>query len=87
MIYWVDLATWFKSTNRRRASKIGNSAYFSYWYEYLPRSCTTKLVIMQSQKKAIVTAGGLIDINLATSLTTVKTMVSYCMFLRTMGAE
>nr|CAI5851795.1 unnamed protein product [Callosobruchus analis] len=42
---------------------------------------------MQSQKKAIVTAGGLVDINLATCLTTVKTMVSYCMFLRTMGAD
>nr|CAH7768027.1 unnamed protein product [Callosobruchus chinensis] len=69
------------------ASKMGNSAYFSYWYEYMSCSCTTQLVIMQSQKKAIVTAGGLIDINLATCLTTVKTMVSYCMFLRTMGAD
>ncbi|CAH2014621.1 unnamed protein product [Acanthoscelides obtectus] len=69
------------------AEKTFSRAYFSKWYENLENAQPTKNIILQSQQRVFITAGRLIDINLATSLATVKTMVSYCMFLRTMGVD
>nr|CAH7768030.1 unnamed protein product [Callosobruchus chinensis] len=50
------------------AEKTFNSAYFSKWYENLNNAQPTKNIILQSQQKVFITAGRLIDINLATSL-------------------
>nr|CAI5844639.1 unnamed protein product [Callosobruchus analis] len=69
------------------AERTFNSAYFSKWYENLGNAQPTKNIIVQSQQRVFITAGRIIDINLATGLATVKTMVSYCMFLRTMGID
>ncbi|CAH1993312.1 unnamed protein product [Acanthoscelides obtectus] len=80
---WVPFYSfWFL-----QAEKTFSRAYFSKWYENLKNAQPTKNIILQSQQRVFITAGRLIDINLATSLATVKTMVSYCMFLRTMGVD
>nr|CAI5844637.1 unnamed protein product [Callosobruchus analis] len=51
------------------AERTFNSAYFSKWYENLKNAQPTKNIILQSQQRVFITAGRLIDINLATSLT------------------
>nr|CAI5866179.1 unnamed protein product [Callosobruchus analis] len=63
--------------------KICDSIYSSAWYNHPEEKQTILLIIMNAQKKFYVQAGKFLNMNLATSMNTVKTMVSYCMFLQT----
>ncbi|KAJ8967750.1 hypothetical protein NQ314_002629 [Rhamnusium bicolor] len=69
------------------ADEITNRTYFSKWNEHTTQSVKTAtlMILGRSQKKVLITAGGFIKIDLETCLKTLKTMVSYSMFLRTMG--
>nr|CAI5866178.1 unnamed protein product [Callosobruchus analis] len=71
----------------KRINRIQNSAYSSRWYNYPKQAQSMMLMISAAQREVNITAGGLININLETSLSTIKTMVSYCMFLQTMGSK
>ncbi|VEN63320.1 unnamed protein product [Callosobruchus maculatus] len=82
-VFDIDAAT--DENVDKRINRIQNSAYFSRWYNYPKQAQSMMLMISAAQRDVTITAGGLININLETSLSTIKTMVSYCMFLQTMG--
>ncbi|KAJ8917575.1 hypothetical protein NQ315_000058 [Exocentrus adspersus] len=69
------------------ADKINNSVYFGKWYEHPDEyvRTATKLMIANGQRPVAITALGFMKINLETCLKTTQTILSYCMFLRTMG--
>ncbi|KAJ8933371.1 hypothetical protein NQ314_014086, partial [Rhamnusium bicolor] len=71
------------------ANETSYSAYFSNWQEHITQSVKTPtlMIMARSQKRLDITAGGLVNINLETCMKTVKTVVSYYMFLRTMATE
>ncbi|CAH1966605.1 unnamed protein product [Acanthoscelides obtectus] len=68
-------------------NRVQHCAYFSKWYNYPREAHSMMLMISAAQRDVNITAGGIININLETSLSTIKTMVSYCMFLQTMGSK
>ncbi|CAH1119197.1 unnamed protein product, partial [Phaedon cochleariae] len=69
------------------AANVTNTAYSTKWYG-TPEFGTSVLMMMANGRRYVkISAGSLIDINLQTSLATIKTMVSYCMFLRTVGLD
>ncbi|VEN47685.1 unnamed protein product [Callosobruchus maculatus] len=59
------------------------SAYFSNWQDYTKQTKDIILVILAAQKQFVITAGGIVPLNMQTLLEACKSMVSYCMFLRT----
>ncbi|XP_023309981.1 uncharacterized protein LOC108904024 [Anoplophora glabripennis] len=63
------------------------SVYFGNWYEHPEkyiRNATT-LMIAVGQRPVTIIALSFIKVNLETCLKTTQTILSYCMFLRTMG--
>nr|APC94328.1 odorant receptor 15 [Pyrrhalta aenescens] len=67
-----------------QADKISESIYFSEWYNY-PQEAKNVLQILQKETKPLrITAGGLFVVNLERFMIIEKTIISYCMFLRTM---
>ncbi|CAH1966604.1 unnamed protein product [Acanthoscelides obtectus] len=64
-------------------NEIYGSIYSSAWYNYPEEKRTVLMIITNAQREVCIQAGRFLTINLATSMNTVKTMVSYCMFLQT----
>nr|ALR72571.1 odorant receptor OR28 [Colaphellus bowringi] len=72
-------------TLMNEADEVGKNAYFSKWYEH-PKDAKLILQIMiRDQKRMVITAGDFVRIDMEMFLTACKTIVSYCMFLRTMS--
>ncbi|XP_023019277.1 odorant receptor 22a [Leptinotarsa decemlineata] len=68
------------------ATKISSSIYFSNWYKYPEHSKSTQMILLRGQKTMNIRAGGFLEMDLRTGLATLKTMVSYSMFLRTISS-
>nr|ALR72550.1 odorant receptor OR5 [Colaphellus bowringi] len=65
------------------ANNIPNAVYFTDWYRDSKQSTSVLMMISNGQRDISIKAGEVIKINLATSLSTIKTLLSYFMFLRT----
>ncbi|XP_023310232.1 uncharacterized protein LOC108909469 [Anoplophora glabripennis] len=61
--------------------------YFNNWNEHPLSSVKVAqiMIIARAQQRTLILAGGFIKLDLETYLKTLKTMISYAMFLRTMG--
>ncbi|KAG5892456.1 hypothetical protein JTB14_009864 [Gonioctena quinquepunctata] len=68
-------------------AEIANSAYRSRWYDHPSYARDVKNIIQRGQKPVAIEAGKLCVLDMKTGLSTIRTMVSYAMFLRTMGAD
>nr|XP_023023947.1 uncharacterized protein LOC111512084 [Leptinotarsa decemlineata] len=68
-------------------SEISNSAYCSKWYEHPKYSRDIRFIIQRGQKSVLIEAGKFSPMDLRTGLATIQTMVSYAMFLKTMGGK
>nr|CAI5825863.1 unnamed protein product [Callosobruchus analis] len=64
-------------------SNLSMSAYCSNWQNYTKNTKDLVLVILAAQKRFEISAGGIIPLNVQTLLSACKSMISYCMFLRT----
>ncbi|VEN40397.1 unnamed protein product [Callosobruchus maculatus] len=69
-----------------QANQIGECIYLSNWEGTQYFNKEVVLIIALSQKGIHIVAGGMTDINSATGLKTVKAMVSYTAFLKTVTA-
>ncbi|XP_018561944.1 uncharacterized protein LOC108904049 isoform X2 [Anoplophora glabripennis] len=68
------------------ADRTTEYAYFNKWYDNPSSAKAAQLMILgRSQRKTHILAGGIVNIDLDNCLKTIKTMVSYAMFIRTMG--
>ncbi|CAH1997784.1 unnamed protein product [Acanthoscelides obtectus] len=71
------------------SGKLVECLYDSRWYEHVgstaPYAKAMLLLQGKSQMNVMLTAGGFLKMNLQTGLATLKTMVSYSMFLKTMA--
>ncbi|CAH2002731.1 unnamed protein product [Acanthoscelides obtectus] len=71
------------------SGKLVECLYDSRWYEHVgstaPYAKAMLLLQGKSQMNVMLTAGGFLNMNLQTGIATLKTMVSYSMFLRTMA--
>nr|XP_023019279.1 uncharacterized protein LOC111508090 [Leptinotarsa decemlineata] len=65
--------------------KLSENIYCSKWYKYPQYSKDVLILVGKFQLKMLISAGGFANIDLKTGFAALKTMVSYCMFLRTMG--
>nr|UTN00927.1 odorant receptor [Semanotus bifasciatus] len=65
------------------------SIYSSKWYEHPTHSVkiAVLMIMAKAQHTLPIVAGGFLIVNLDTCFKTIKTMVSYCMFLRTMTVQ
>nr|QNH68065.1 odorant receptor 41 [Apriona germarii] len=72
-----------------QAGEISNSVYFSNWYKYPEKYIRTATILMMlnGQKPIIITALKFMKVDLETCLKTIQTMLSYFMFLRTIGIQ
>ncbi|KAG5885622.1 hypothetical protein JTB14_006168 [Gonioctena quinquepunctata] len=68
------------------ADRIRTSIYFSDWYRFPEYAKATMMILMRGQKMMIIEAGAFMRMDLQTGLSTIKTMVSYSMFLRTISS-
>ncbi|VEN55161.1 unnamed protein product [Callosobruchus maculatus] len=64
-------------------ANVSVSAYFSNWQNHSKKTKDIIIVILAAQKKFEITAGGIVPLNMQTMMAACKSMVSYCMFLRT----
>ncbi|CAH1999455.1 unnamed protein product [Acanthoscelides obtectus] len=67
------------------ANNVYMNIYLSEWQESIRPAKSAIMIIAMAQKEIEITAGGIANIDLKTGLATLKTMISYCMFLRTIA--
>nr|CAH7766228.1 unnamed protein product [Callosobruchus chinensis] len=69
------------------ANDVSLNIYLSGWQTSLCSAKSIMMIIAMAQKEVKIQAGGIANIDLKTGLDTLKTMISYCMFLRTMSHD
>nr|CAI5842987.1 unnamed protein product [Callosobruchus analis] len=69
------------------ANDVYVNIYLSEWQGSLGSAKSVMMIIAMAQKELKIKAGGIANIDLKTGLDTLKTMISYCMFLRTMAHD
>ncbi|KAG5898285.1 hypothetical protein JTB14_008628 [Gonioctena quinquepunctata] len=69
------------------AEKVSYSIFSSKWYEHPKYAKEIMMIMIGSKTNLTIKACGILNIDLVTCLSTVKTMVSYSMFLRTMASQ
>ncbi|VEN53914.1 unnamed protein product, partial [Callosobruchus maculatus] len=69
-----------------QAEQIGVSLYLSKWHKYPSHSKAVLLGLLSGRIEAFIDIGGFGRLNMQTCLLTMKTMMSYFMFLRTVGS-
>ncbi|CAH2002984.1 unnamed protein product [Acanthoscelides obtectus] len=70
-----------------QADKVSEIIYQTNWYKSRYRGQSAFFMILLGQKGVKIAAGGVVNIDFATGLSTVKTMVSYCMFLKSIDID
>ncbi|VEN47684.1 unnamed protein product [Callosobruchus maculatus] len=68
-------------------ANVSTSAYFSNWQNYSKNTKDIILVILAAQTRFEISAGGIVPVNVETLLSACQSMISYCMFLRTVDSE
>nr|CAI5862134.1 unnamed protein product [Callosobruchus analis] len=65
-----------------QADRVAGIVYQTNWYKSKYKAHSVSLMILLGQRRVKIAAGGVVNIDFITGLNTVKTMVSYCMFLK-----
>ncbi|XP_050505037.1 uncharacterized protein LOC126883487 isoform X1 [Diabrotica virgifera virgifera] len=68
-----------------QADEVSHSVYFSKWYDYPHYAKHVWQIMVRDARRIEITAGGFVMIDLKMFMAAVKTIISYCMFLRTVS--
>nr|CAI5865528.1 unnamed protein product [Callosobruchus analis] len=76
---------WPAQAMMNEANAVRNTVYLCDWHVYSEHQKYILIILMGSLKTIEIKAGGILRIDMEMFMMSCKTMVSYCMFLRTIS--